>query len=155
MEGAKSECVQRLRVSPDASYSEIQAALHQLFSQGPQGQSATDPQGESVLLNDQAQCPQGNFDSENKPSIIAATLISKLQLDNSFRNSSYSLLQQEAPYSEIIQELESGRTNVKKNDEVYKMLNGILLVHQTRQDAGMDYWGIVVPHNKEIRDKVV
>ena len=75
---ANSEYVQRLRVSPDASDSRIQTALHQLFSQGPQGQSAKDPQGHSVLSNDQSQCPQGNFDSETKPSIIAATSISKL-----------------------------------------------------------------------------
>ena len=38
---------------------------------------------------------------------------------------------------------------------MYKILNGILLVHQTRQDAELDYWRIVVPDNKEIRDKVV
>ena len=111
---ANSEYVQRLRVSPEASDSEIQLALHQLFSQGPQGQSATDPQDRSILLVNQAQCPQGNFKSESKPSIIATTSISKLQLDNSFKNFLYSLLQQEVPYSEIIQELEAGRTNVRK-----------------------------------------
>ena len=32
---ANSEYVQRLRVSSDASDSEIQSALHKLFSQGP------------------------------------------------------------------------------------------------------------------------
>ena len=147
---ANSEYVQRLRLSPDASDSEIQIALHQLFRQGPQGQSAEDPQGQSNLSNDQAQCPQGNFESECKPSIIAATSISMLQLDNSFRNSLYSLLQQEVPFAEIIQELEEGRTNVRKNDEVYKMLNGILLIHQNRQDAELDYWRIVVPDDKEL-----
>ena len=155
MKDANSEYVQRLRVSPDASDAEIQSALRQSFSQSPQGQSATDPQGRSVLSNNQTQCPQGNFDSETKPSIIAATSISRLQLDNSFKNSLYSLLQHEVPYSGIIQELEAGRTNFRRNDEVYKMLNGILLVHQNRQDTELDYWRIVVPENKEIRDKVV
>ena len=89
---ANSEYVRQLRVSPDASDAEIQSALHQLFSQGLQGQSAEDPQGQSVFSNDQAQFPQDNFDSEIKPSIIAATSISKLQLNNSLRNSFYSLL---------------------------------------------------------------
>ena len=118
---ANSEYVQRLRVSPDASDGEIQTTLHKLFSQGPQGQSANDPQGQSILSSDQAQCPQDNFKSDTKPSIIAATSISKLQQDNSFIDSLYSLLQQEVPYSETIQELEAGRTNVKRNDEVYKL----------------------------------
>ena len=152
---ANSEYVQRLRVSTDASDREIQSALHKLFSQGPQGQSANDPQGQSILSSDQVQWPQGNFKSETKPSIIEATSISKLQLDNSFRDSLYSLLQQEVPYSEIIQELETGRTNVRRNDEVYKISNRILLVHQTGQRTKLDYWRIVVPDNKEIRDRVV
>ena len=136
---ANSEYVQRLRVSPDASDSVIQTALHQLFSQGPQGQLAEVPQGRTVLSIDRDQCPQGNSDSESKPSIIAATAVSKLQLDSSFRDSLYSLLQQEVPYSKIIQELEAGRTNVRKNEEVYKISNGILLIHQTRQDTELDY----------------
>ena len=38
---------------------------------------------------------------------------------------------------------------------MYKMLNRILLVHQTGQGAELDYWRIVVPENKEIRDRVV
>ena len=135
---ANSEYVQWLRVSPGASDVEIQTALHKLFSQGPQGQSAKDPQGRSILSNDQAQSPQGNFESEIKLSIIAATSTSKLQLDNSFRNSLYSLLQKEVPYSEIIQELEVGRTNVRRKDEVYKMSNRILLVHQTGQSTELD-----------------
>ena len=126
-----------------------------MFSQGPQGQSGKDPQGRSILSNDEAQSPQGNFESEIKPSIIATTSISKLQLENSFRNSLYSLLQQEVPYSEIIQELEVGRINVRRNDEVYKILNRILLVYQTGQSTELDYWRIVVPDNKEIRDRVV
>ena len=112
---ANSEYVQRLQVSPEASDSEIQSDRHQLFTQGPQGQSVKDPQHHSILSVDQAQCPRGNFSPEFRPSIIAATAISKLQLYNSFRNSLYSLLQQEVPYSEVIQELEAGRTNVRKN----------------------------------------
>ena len=39
---ANSEYVQKLRVSPEASDAEIQSALHQLFNQGPQGQSVND-----------------------------------------------------------------------------------------------------------------
>ena len=54
-----------------------------------------------------------------------------------------------------MQELESGRTNVRKNDEVYRILNGILLVHQTRQDVELDCWRIVVPDNREFTDKIV
>ena len=117
---ANSEYVQKLSVSPEASDAEIQSALHRLFNQGPQGQSINDSQSQSILSSDQAQCLQGNqcsqdkFSLDSKPSIIAATAMSKLQLDDSFRNSVCSLLQNEIPYADIIQELESGRTNIKK-----------------------------------------
>ena len=65
------------------------------------------------------------------------------------------MLQQEVPFSEIVQELEAGRSNVRRNDEVYKISNRILLVHQTGQRTELDYWRIVGPDNKMIRDKVV
>ena len=135
------------------------SALHQLFSQGPQGQSVNDSQSQSIMSSDQAQCPQGDQspqgNSESKPSIIAATSISKLQLDDSFRISIYSLLRNEISCVDISQELESGRTNVKKGSEVYKMVNKILLIHQTGQDVDIDYWRVVVPNDKTMREQII
>ena len=101
------------------------------------------PQGKSKITNEDQSPIQDSF--EVKPVVIAPTAVSKLQLDNSFRNSLYSLLRNEAPYDEIIVELESGRAQVVKNNEVYKRMNGILAVHSHRQDAKLDFWRIVVP----------
>ena len=79
---ANEEYVMRLRVAKNATDDEIQSALHQLFSSN----------------NQSFQCPQGNFETahkdqvpsqisfENKPSVIAPTAVSKLQLDNYFQN---------------------------------------------------------------------
>ena len=95
--------------------------------------SSQSSQGSIVSTNEDQALIQDSF--EVKPIVIAPTAVSKLQLDNSFRNSLYSLLKNEAPYDEIIMELESGRAQVVKNDEVYKRMNGILAVHSHRQDA--------------------
>ena len=47
---ANAEYVQNLRVSDTATNQEIQAALHKLFNQSPQGNSGSQgPQGHSVL----------------------------------------------------------------------------------------------------------
>ena len=46
--------------------------------------------------------------TETRLPVIAATAISKIQLDNQFKNSLYSLLQHEVPYAEILQELSGG-----------------------------------------------
>ena len=110
---ANEEYVMRLRVPANASDEEIQSALHQLFIQSVQC-----PQGKSKITNEDQSPIQDSF--EVKPVVIAPTAVSKLQLDNSFRNSLYYLLRNEAPYDEIIVELESGRAQVVKNDEVYK-----------------------------------
>ena len=76
-------------------------------------------------------------------------------MDNSFRNSLDSLLMNEAPYDDIIMELENGRTQVVENDEVYKRMNGILAVHSHHQDAELDFWRIVVPSDANTKEKIM
>ena len=78
MTDANAEYVQRLRVPEDATKEQIQAALHQLFNQGPQGKSVQSReeqghQGHKIL---KTSGPQG---TENKvKSIIAATGVPKV-----------------------------------------------------------------------------
>ena len=81
---ANAEYVQKLRVTEFATDQDIQDALHQLFKSSPQGKtilSTTSPQGNINSTNDQAQA-----------SIIAATAISKIQLDNVLKYSLHSSL---------------------------------------------------------------
>ena len=108
---ANTGYVQKLRVPENATNEEIQTALYKLFQSSPQGstrfQDQSSPQGNSVLtkhpqdaiiaMNDQAS-PQG---LDSRPSIIAATAISKIQLNDTIKNSITSALQREAPFSEI------------------------------------------------------
>ena len=75
-----------------ATDQEIQEALHQLFKSNPRGVQC--PQGQSILTNQCPQgtisstndktSPQGNFGSESKPSVIAATVIPNIQFDHTF-----------------------------------------------------------------------
>ena len=92
VKNVNAEYVQKLRVQELATDQEIQDALHQLFK--------LNPQGIINLINDQTS-PQGNSESDEKPSVIAAIAISKIQLDNVFTNFLYSSLQNESPYSDI------------------------------------------------------
>ena len=149
------KCVMQLRVSANASDEEIQSALDQLFSQsfqGPQGHNQC-PQG-SIVSTNEYQAPIQDS-SEVKPVVIAPTAVSKLQLDNSFRDSLYSLLRHEDPYDEIIMELENGKTQVVKNDEVYKRMNGILAVHSHGQDAELGFWRIIVLSDANIKENIM
>ena len=122
---ANAEYVTRLRVTENATDEQIQAALHQLFSQSVQShqgriknQDNQDPQGHSIL----AELPQGEIQSihdDSSPqgtnsSILAPTAISKIQLDNSLKNSLHTTLQSESPYSEIVQDLSGGTRQIVK-----------------------------------------
>ena len=59
-------------------------------------------------------CPQDNCTQESTPSVIAGTGISEFQLDNTFRTSVYSLLQNESDYTNIIEELSMAQMSGEK-----------------------------------------
>ena len=116
---ANASYVQRLRVAENATNQEIQAALHELFNKGPQGPSRRQdqlaPQGHSVLKypqdtnSDEVTSPQGKT---THAAIISSTAISKIQLDSEIKNLLSSALRQEAPYSQILSELEGGSRQI-------------------------------------------
>ena len=122
MKDANAEYVQKLRVSEHATNEEIQTALHNLFNQSPQGSpNSQGPQGHSVFIEH----PQGVINSMNEDSslqgiiiksIIAATAISRIQLDDEFKNSLLSALQSESPYSEILTELSGEVKQTRRNN---------------------------------------
>ena len=93
---ANAEYVQRLRVPADATNEQIQAALHQLFNQGPQGTK------------------------EEIKSVIAATAVSRVQINDSLKNSLHSYLQHESPYAEILEQLNGGTKQVSQNSLFFK-----------------------------------
>ena len=80
MKDANAEYVQKLRINESATDQEIQAALYKLFQSSPQG---------SISSMNEESGPQG---IETRPQIIAATAVSQIQLDNSFKPSLYSYL---------------------------------------------------------------
>ena len=87
--------------------------------------------------------------------VIAATAISKIQLDSIFKNSLHSFLQHEVPYAEILRELLGGMKQVKNNGLIFKRMNGLLFVHDQKQDVDINFWRIVVPDNFEIKEHIV
>ena len=86
---------------------------------------------------------------------MSATAISKIQLDNTIKNSLHSFLQSEVPYSEILTELSAGTRQIVRNNLIFKRMNSLLVVHDQNQDADLDFWRIVVPENPEIKEHIV
>ena len=156
---ANASYVQKLRVAENATNEEIQAALHELFKNGPQGPNITStqdqlaPQGQSTI-QDSESSPQGSKTSTNA-SILASTSISKIQLDDEIKNSLSSALRNEHPYTDVITQLQGGMRQVSVNDLTYKILNSLLVIHDQKQDVSLDFWRIVVPDDGEIKRRII
>ena len=86
---------------------------------------------------------------------MSATAISKIQLNDTIKNSLHSFLQSEVPYSEILEELSAGTRQIVRSNLIYKRTNSLLVVHDQNQDADLDFWRIVVPDNPEIKEHIV
>ena len=107
------------------------------------------PQGtESV----QDSSPQGQT---TQKAILSSTAISKIQLDSTIKNSLTSALQQEAPYSQVLVELQGGARQTILNNLVFKILNSLLVVHNRKQDVNLDFWRIVVPEDERIKAQII
>ena len=143
---ANASYVQKLRVADDATNEEIQAALHQLFNNGPQGpsryQNQLAPQGHTVQMYPQDtnsvedSSPQGKT---TNAAIISSTAISKIQLDSEIKNLLSSTLHSEVPYSQILKELEGGSRQTVLNNLIFKIVNSLLMVHDQKQDVSLDF----------------
>ena len=90
-----------------------------------------------------------------RPTVVAAIAISKIQLDNVFKNSLLSSLQHEVPYAEILKELFGGMNQIRKNNLIFKRMNPLLFVHDQNQDVDLDFWRIVVPDKLDIKEQIV
>ena len=156
---ANASYVQKLRVAENATHEEIQQALHELFKRGPQGDNTLvnqaqdmdpqDPQGTEQM---KSISPQGNF---VQASILASTAISRIQLDDEIKNSLMSALHNEQPYAEVIAQLERGVRQVTHHEFTYKFWNSLLVIHDQKQDDVLDFWRIVVPEDKVIKERIV
>ena len=114
---ANEEYVMQLRVPDNAMADQIQSALYKLFNSNNQSFQGTQchsqwPQGIFLTMNGSQVHEHDNFNI--KPSVVAPTAVLKLQLDKFFGNSLYSLLNNEAPYDDIITELEGVKSKVEK-----------------------------------------
>ena len=139
MTDANASYVQKLRVAENTTDEEIKTALHELFNNGPQGparlQDQLAPQGHQIL-----QYPQGtNSVEDTSPqgkttyaSILSSTAISKIQLDSEIQNLLTSALYYEAPYSQVLKELEGGARQTILNNLIFKIVNSLLIVHDQK-----------------------
>ena len=51
--------------------------------------------------------------------------------------------------------LEEGKTEVKRNEDVYKTRKGMLVVHQRNQNEELDFWRMIIPDDNAVKNFVI
>ena len=52
-------------------------------------------------------------------------------------------------------QLEEGKTEVKRNEDVYKIRKGMLVVHQRNQNEELDFWRMIIPDGNTVKNFVI
>ena len=96
-----------------------------------------------------------NSSQESQCTLLASR--SSISIDNSLREKMYSLLQRENYYKEILEEIEStGRNEVKRGQEKYKLQKKLLTIHVAGQpEEDVQYWRVVVPDDLGVKSLLV
>ena len=81
---------------------------------------------------------------------------SSVKIENSLRDRMYSLLKKEILYGDIIEEIEStGRNEIVRGQEKYRMQKKYLMIHVTGQPEDVQYWRMVVPDDLDVKSLLV
>ena len=96
-----------------------------------------------------------NSSQESQCTLLSSR--SSVSIDNSLREKIYSLLLQENYYKEILEEIEStGRNEVKRGQEKYKLQKKLLMIHVAGQpEEDVQYWRVVVPDDLGVKSLLV
>ena len=133
--------METVRVSSSATDKEIQRRLNELYSKKDQ----EDKRLEAMQLVRPAH-------STNQCTVLAIAE-SAISIDPQMRQRMMECLRNEDQYSDAIQKLEDpNETNeVQVSDRVFRLKQGILKIHETRQPSSFQYWRTVVPNQQDIK----
>ena len=145
-----SDWMQHVRVSKDATDSQIQEKLRQLYSkeelQGMAGQA-------------QAQAQISIFHSSNKQNTqtMLAIAESSIQMDIETKVQWMQHLMSEEPYGSIIQQFEEDRQcrEIVRQNKKYRLKRGSLCVHEQDQKEDQSYWRVIVPEDQAIKTQLL
>ena len=136
--------VEKMRVPGTASDQDIQQRLRELYS------AERDKR-------EQAQDQISDVQQSAETFAILSVYESRVQVDQGFRDLLWQEILQDEDYIDIIQELQDpDQTNeVARQQSVYRIRNGILKIHEQKQDLKCQYWRIVVPANQDLKLKIL
>ena len=144
-----ADWVQGIRVAENASDSEIQSRLKQLYN--------SDDSNSKAVQAVQAQMTSfHSIDNSFKQTMLAIGQ-SNVEMDRETRVQWMHLLMSEDPYAQILQQFSDDPEcrEIIRQKKKYRLKNGSLCVHEEEQDSSQQYWRVVVPDNQAIKTNVL
>ena len=136
-----ADWMQNVRIESTATDAEIQRRLQQLYStEDTRGKQGKTTQLTTVL-------------HQAEKYAVLAIGESIVQIDTEIKNRMMQLLQNEEMYADILQQLQDPTqgNEFRKNDEVYRMKRGTLMIQEENQASDYSYWRTKVPDNQEVK----
>ena len=123
----------------------------------PSTVSESGPSPVQSQVQDQFRNVLVSINSSQESQCTLLTSRSSIIIDSSLREKMYSLLLQENYYKEILEEIEStGRNEVKRGQEKYKLQKKLLIIHVAGQpEEDVQYWRVVVPDDLAVKSLLV
>ena len=136
-----ADWMQQVRIESTATDAEIQRRLQKLYSTADaEGKQVKTGQLTTVLHQAEKQA-------------VLAIGESTIQIDNEMKQRMMQLIQNEEMYEDILQQLQdpTQANEIRKNDKVYRIRRGMLMIHEDNQANDYSYWRTIVPDDQEVK----
>ena len=147
---ADADWMQNVRVTEDATDSQIQKKLQQLYTSADSDsiQSKTQDSIQLTMLN--------SIQAQEEQKILAITE-STVQIDTETKVQWMQKLMNEDPYAAIIQQMmeDPQCRQIERQGKKYRMKRGSLCLHEETQNDDQMYWRVIVPDDQEVKTKLL
>ena len=141
-----NELVDAIRIPVDASDVDVQKKLDQLYSKDGTRDKLKEARQQVLTMNEE--------DSFNA---ILAVSESSVHIDNQFKQNLFNSLKEDDQYRDLIQKLEDAEhpNEISVNDQIFRIKQGTLKVHEKNQPNAANYWRTVVPNEISIKQMIL
>ena len=141
-----NELVDAIRIPVEASDANVQKKLNQLYNKEGTRDKLKETRQQILTMNEE--------DSFNA---VLSVSKSSIHIDNQFKQNLFKSLKEDDQYRDLIQKLEDPEhpNEISINDQVFRIKQGTLKVHEKNQANAANYWRTVGPNEISIKQMIL
>ena len=141
-----NELVDAIWIPIDASDADVQKKLDQLYSKEGTRDKLKEARQQVLTMNEEK-------------SFSAFLVVSErsVHIDNKFKQNLFNSLKEDDQYRELIQKLEDAEhpNKISVNEQIFRIKQGTLKVHEKNQPNAANYWRMVVLNEISIKQMIL